>query len=159
MPLLAIRHVPDLVLRTICARVENFDEADLGVLSADMLETMYHAPGRGLAAPQIGLTLRIFVMDVEWKTGTPDPRVFINPVITNTSVDRSVLQEGCLSIPGETCLVERPVSLGLKWQSLDGTVATGDFDGFAARCIQHEMDHLDGVLCTDLPSPAKGSAA
>ncbi len=158
MAVLAIRHVPDLVLRTKCAAVADFDEDRLRALTADMLETMYDALGRGLAAPQIGITSRLFVMDVAWKTDRPTPMVFLNPEYTSRSKDLSVMEEACLSIPGKSCLVERPSDLRLRWRRIDGAVIEGAFDGFAARCIQHEMDHLDGILCTDYPAPLKSPA-
>ncbi len=157
MSLLPIRLVPDAVLRIVCARVLTFDDALRG-LAADMLETMYDAPGRGLAAPQIGVPLRLFVMDVDWKTGTPAPQVFVNPVISERGESLVVFDEGCLSIPGTVCSVERPADLKLRWQDLDGTPHAARFDGFAARCIQHEVDHLDGVLCTDYPAPVAAPA-
>jgi peptide deformylase len=153
MAVMPIRVLPDPVLRAVADPVVDFGP-DLAGLAADMLETMYAAPGRGLAAPQVGLLTRFFVMDVDWKTGTPASRVFANPVILTLSDDQSVYDEGCLSIPGTVCPVARPAGLTLRWQGLDGAVQTGAFDGFAARCIQHETDHLDGVLCIDYPAPA-----
>jgi len=144
--------VPDPVLRESCAPMEAFGE-DLRRLSEDMLETMYDAPGRGLAAPQIGLPIRLFVMDVGWRDGTPDPRVFVNPEIVGASGERVTREEGCLSIPGRTSRVSRPAEVDLRWQDLDGTAREGRFDGFAATCVQHEIDHLDGVLCIDREEP------
>lgn len=153
MAILPIRLLPDPVLRGIADPVVDFGPG-LATLAADMFETMYAAPGRGLAAPQVGLLSRFFVMDVDWKIGTPAPRAFANPVILSLSEDLSVYEEGCLSIPGTVCPVARPAALTLRWQGLDGQVQTGAFDAFAARCILHEMDHLDGVLCIDYPAPA-----
>ncbi len=139
---------PDLRLRAICKPVIAFD-ADLSTLAADMLDTMYAAPGRGLAAPQVGVLTRIFVMDTTWKEGTPAPQVFVNPRLLAVSEERVVIEEGCLSIPGVPCLVERPASLRLAWQGLDGSAQEGEFDAMPARAIQHELDHLDGILCID----------
>jgi peptide deformylase len=143
-----ILHHPDPRLRAICAPVETFDAA-LEVLACDMLETMYAAPGRGLAGPQIGVLSRLFVMDTDWKTGTPAPAVFVNPRLLSVSDDRVMMEEGCLSIPGIPCPVERPAALRLSWSTPDGTAQEADFDGIKARCILHEMDHLDGILCID----------
>lgn len=148
MAVRAIRVVPDPVLRAVCDRVVVFDDA-LAVLVADMFATMYAAPGRGLAAPQIGVSQRVFVMDATWKTGEPAPLAFVNPVIVDVS-DVSVTQpEGCLSIPGDLTEVTRPDAVTLRWQDLDGRAHEQRFDGFAAACIQHEVDHLDGILITD----------
>jgi peptide deformylase len=147
-----IVQVPDSVLRQVAAPVEAFDEG-LKALAQDMLETMYDAPGRGLAAPQVGLPLRLFVMDVAWKEGTPEPHVFVNPVVVGASEERVTREEGCLSIPGRLSRVTRPSEVSLRWQDLDGGTREGSFGGFAATCVQHEIDHLDGVLCIDREEP------
>ena len=148
MTLRAIRQVPDPVLRAVCDPVARFD-ADLAALVQDMFETMYDAPGRGLAAPQVGETLRLFVMDATWKEGFHDPQAFVNPRIIAASVETFTREEGCLSIPGRAVYVTRPAEVTLGWQDIDGTERAGTFDGFAAACVQHEIDHLDGVLCID----------
>lgn len=148
MAVAPIRLVPDDVLRTVCAPVTEFD-ADLAQRSQDMLDTMYDAPGRGLAAPQIGVTARLFVMDVTWKEGTTTPQVFVNPKVVATSEETATLDEGCLSIPDQMTPVTRPAQVTLAWQDLQGGAQTGSFTGFAAACVQHEIDHLDGILCTD----------
>ncbi len=153
-----IVQVPDPVLREVAAPVEAFDDG-LRALAQDMLETMYEAPGRGLAAPQIGLGLRLFVMDVAWKEGEPEPYVFVNPVVVEASDERVTREEGCLSIPGRTSRVTRPAEVALRWQDLDGAEREGRFDGFAATCVQHEIDHLDGVLCIDREEPDPEAAA
>lgn len=145
---LPIRLVPDDVLRVVCDPVQVFD-ADLAQLSDAMLATMYAAPGRGLAAPQIGVTKRLFVMDVTWKDGTPAPQVFVNPERIDVSDTVVTQDEGCLSIPGDPTPVTRPAEVELRWQRLDGVAQTGRFTGFAAACVQHEIDHLNGILCTD----------
>ena len=149
-----IVQVPDPVLRETASPVEAFDEG-LRELARDMLETMYDAPGRGLAAPQVGLPVRLFVMDVAWKDGTPDPRVFVNPEIVEASAEMVTREEGCLSIPGRVSRVSRPAEVALRWQDLDGAWQEDTFDGFAATCVQHEIDHLDGILCTDREEPAE----
>ena len=146
--------LPDSKLRLISEPVGAITDA-VRALAADMLETMYDAPGRGLAAPQVGVGLRIFVMDVGWKEGSPDPQVFVNPEILAVSDERVTREEGCLSIPGRTSRVARPAEVDLRWQGLDGTPREGRFDGFAATCVQHEIDHLDGILCIDREEPAE----
>jgi len=144
--------LPDPVLREVARPVAEFD-AELGTLARDMLETMYDAPGRGLAAPQVGLGLRLFVMDVAWKEGTPEPQVFVNPEIVEASAEAVTREEGCLSIPGRTSRVARPAEVALRWRDLDGAEREGRFEGFAATCVQHEIDHLDGILCIDREEP------
>lgn len=145
-----LRVLPDPVLRAVCAPVTVFDAA-LEDVVAEMLAVMYAAPGRGLAAPQVGISERIFVMDTTWKDGEPSPMVFINPEIIEMSEAQAVNDEGCLSIPDRMARVSRPAEVKLRWQDLDGEVQAGVFDGFAAACVQHERDHLDGVLCIDYP--------
>ena len=151
-PLEIVVH-PDPRLRDICAPVTRFDGA-LGRLAWDMARTMYAAPGRGLAAPQVGEGLRLFVVDTAWKEGHPEPMVFVNPVLVSASEEVRTDVEGCLSIPEVPCRVERPVAVALGWQGLDGTGYRGRFDGAPARCVLHEMDHLDGILCVDRGLPA-----
>ncbi len=143
-----IRQPPDPVLRGRAEPVAAFDGA-LAALAADLLDTMYAAPGRGLAAPQVGVASRLFVMDAGWKEGAPEPRAFANPEVLWTSGETASREEGCLSIPGRLYRVTRPARLGLRWQGLDGTPQEGEFDGFEAACVQHEIDHLDGVLICD----------
>lgn len=140
----------DPVLRARAVVVSRFD-AGLKNLAADLLETMYAAPGRGLAAPQVGVSLRLFVMDTGWKDGAADPQVFVNPRITDASDILVPYAEGCLSIPDRKARVARPDRVALVWQDLAGGWHDGWFSGFAAVCVQHERDHLDGILCIDLP--------
>lgn len=151
MPILSIRLVPDPVLRVVCTPVTAFD-VGLSELTDDMLATMYDAPGRGLAAPQVGVTQRIFVMDADWKTGAPAPMIFVNPQILKVSEDMATQPEGCLSIPGDLTDVTRPAQVTVAWQDVDGSAHEATFDGFKAACIQHEADHLDGILITDKPA-------
>ncbi len=148
--LLPILRWPDPRLSQPCAPAALDD--DLRQLAADMLETMYAAPGRGLAAPQVGRLLRLFVMDVAWKAGAPAPMVFINPSVELLG-DRVAGPEGCLSIPGPVTEVERSSQVRVRWTDLDGAAREELFDGFAAICIQHEYDHLDGLLTLDRLSP------
>lgn len=143
---------PDPRLRMVCAEVGEITPA-VEVLAADMLETMYAAPGRGLAAPQVGEMLRLFVMDTEWKDAAPAPVVFIDPVVEAHSDARAVQSEGCLSIPGLSLEVTRPAEVTLSWTDLQGARQTAPFSGFAAACVQHELDHLDGVVTLDHLDP------
>ena len=147
---LSLRLVPDPALRAICAPVDDFDAALLQTAKA-MLDVMYAAKGRGLAAPQVGLITRVFVMDSTWKSSDPTPRIFVNPEMTACSETIAVFEEGCLSIPNQTSRVARPDRVSLRWQGVDGAFQSGDFTGFEAACVQHEIDHLNGVLCTDYP--------
>ncbi|MDP3197582.1 peptide deformylase [Tabrizicola sp.] len=154
--LLPILRWPDPRLSQSCAPAVL--DADLRSLAKDMLETMYAAPGRGLAAPQVGRLVRMFVMDVGWKTGEPAPMVFVNPELELLG-DRILGPEGCLSIPGPVTDVERNDQVRLRWTDLDGGAQDATFDGFAAICIQHEFDHLNGILTLDRLSPEARSVA
>ncbi len=147
MSVLPILTWPDPRLSRRCAPAVPGEAA--ANLARDMLETMYDAPGRGLAAPQVGHLVRLFVMDAGWKEGPRDPTVFLNPEITWRSDARVTGTEGCLSIPGITAEVERAEEIGVRWQDLGGVVHERRFDGFAAICIQHETDHLDGLVTFD----------
>lgn len=159
MALLPILRFPDPRLRRPCLPVTRIDD-DLRQLAADMLETMYAAPGRGLAGPQVGALLRLFVMDPTWKEGTPSPRVCLNPEIVAASDETATREEGCLSIPGVPCLVTRPAEIALRWTDLSGVVLEERLTGFAATCAQHELDHLHGRLCIDLiDEPARVAAS
>lgn len=149
MAVLTVLRWPDARLSAACAPVSG----DVAALAADMLETMYAAPGRGLAAPQVGALLRMFVMDVTWKDGQPSPMVCINPVIEAMSDARVTGDEGCLSIPGVTTAIDRAASVTLRWTDLTGAVRRQDLTGFAAVCAQHEYDHLDGIVTFDRLSP------
>jgi peptide deformylase len=125
-------------------------------LAEDMLETMYAAPGRGLAAPQVGAGLRLFVMDCGWKDdGERLPLVLVDPEIVAASEETAVHEEGCLSIPGVPVEVARPAAVTMRWRDLDGVVRERRFEGIEAVCAQHEQDHLDGVL---IPDRAEGAA-
>lgn len=139
---------PDARLSTRCDPVDEIT-AEIRAQAEDMLETMYAAPGRGLAAPQIGVLNRMFVTDVSWKEGRPDPQVFINPEILQASETLVDGDEGCLSIPGVTMRITRPDSVHLVWTSLEGARISQVFTGFAAACVQHELDHLNGIVTLD----------
>ncbi|PTW99815.1 peptide deformylase [Pararhodobacter aggregans] len=149
MSILPIVLFPDPMLRRPCTPVAVIDDR-IRQLAADMLETMYAAPGRGLAGPQVAVPLRIFVMDVTWKEGTPSPRVCINPVILDASETQAENTEGCLSIPGIPAQVSRPDWIVLRYTDLAGQEQTERLTGFEAVAAQHELDHLNGRLCIDL---------
>ncbi|WP_405404290.1 peptide deformylase [Paracoccus sp. Ld10] len=137
---------PDPRLRLRAEPAGYMTGPELRVLAADMLATMYHAQGRGLAAPQIGVLRRIFVMDAGWKDGTPEPLVLIDPEILVRSQETEIATEGCLSIPGRPVDVQRSHAIGIGWYDLDGRHQLRDMRGPAARIAQHEVDHLDGLL-------------
>ncbi|MGD9294482.1 MAG: peptide deformylase [Roseobacter sp.] len=148
MSVLDILRWPDPRLTTICDPVGKVT-LDVEVLAQDMLDTMYAAPGRGLAAPQVGVLKRIFVMDCGWKDGEPDPIVFIDPGIVDASEQEAVSSEACLSVPGVTVDVTRPARVTVRWTDIAGKIREDTFSGFAAACVQHELDHLDGLLTLD----------
>ena len=119
-------------------------------LADDMLETMYDAPGIGLAAPQIGVLDRIIVMDcVKDEDEAPNPMILINPEIIAASDETNVYEEGCLSIPDQFAEVTRPKQVQVRWMDLNGGEQTQEFDGLWATCVQHEIDHLNGKLFID----------
>ncbi len=129
---------------------------DIRTLAADMLETMYDAPGVGLAAPQIGVSKRIFVMDCIKEEGAdPRPMALIDPVVTWASDDLNTYEEGCLSIPEQYGEVKRPAEVEVEWTNLDGDRVSERFDGLWATCAQHEIDHLDGKLFIDHLKPLR----
>ena len=125
-------------------------------LAEDMLETMYDAPGIGLAAPQVGVSARVLVMDCEKEeNAVPRPMVLLNPEVVGTSEELNVYEEGCLSIPDQYADVARPSEVDVRWLGLDGETYTEHFDGLWATCVQHEIDHLDGKLFIDYLGPLK----
>ena len=128
-------------------------------LVADLFDTMYAAPGRGLAAPQLGVLARVFVMDVTWKEGARSPRVFVDPEVVWASDARATGPEGCLSIPGLTVEVTRPARVRLAFYDAAGLRREEAFEGFAAACVQHELDHLDGIVTFDRLDPSARAAA
>ena len=140
--------LPDPLLRQVSAPIERVD-ADLGRLADDMLETMYDAPGIGLAAIQIGVPRRMLVIDLAKDGEEKQPQVFINPEILSSSESRSVYEEGCLSIPEYYAEVERPAEVELKYLDREGKERHLKADGLLATCLQHEIDHLNGVLFID----------
>jgi peptide deformylase len=146
---------PDPRLKAVATPVEAVTD-DLRRLADDMLETMYDAPGIGLAAPQVGQMLRMLVMDCVKEEGAkPEPMVLLNPEVVWSSEERSVYEEGCLSIPEQFAEIERPAEVKVRWTGLDGKVAERDFAGLWATCVQHEIDHLDGKLFIDYLKPLR----
>jgi peptide deformylase len=154
MALREILFVPDPRLKKECAPVEEVND-EIKTLLDDMLETMYAAPGIGLAAPQIGVMKRVVVMDVSDDKDTPEPLKLINPEIIWESEETSVYQEGCLSIPEQYADIERPAEVGMRYMDENGETHEIEADGLLATCIQHEIDHLDGILFTDYLSALK----
>lgn len=146
--------LPDERLRAIAEPIEKIDDG-IKELAKDMLDTMYDAPGIGLAAPQIGELKRIVVMDLAKEGEEPDPIVMINPEILKYSDDTVVSEEGCLSIPEIYYEVERPADITVKYTDLEGKTVEKDATDRLAICIQHELDHLDGVLYIDYLSRLK----
>ena len=146
---------PDPRLKKVADAVARVDDP-LRKLADDMLETMYAAPGIGLAAPQVGILQRVLVMDcVKEEGAAPKPMVLINPKVVWSSEENNTYEEGCLSIPDEFADVERPAEVEVTWTSLEGADQSAKFDGLWATCVQHEIDHLDGKLFIDYLKPLK----
>ena len=178
MAIRTIVEAPDLRLKQVSGPVESFDD-ELKTLVEDMFETMYDAPGIGLAAVQVGVPLRVLVIDLqpedpdaepeactahgdEAHTHQPtrkEPRVFINPEILDPSEDVTIYQEGCLSVPEIYADVERPSRIRARWQDIEGNTHEEGMDDLMATCLQHEMDHLDGILFIDHLSRLKRNMA
>ncbi len=178
MTIRTILEVPDARLKEVSEPVTRFDD-DLRTLVADMFETMYDAPGIGLAAIQVGVPLRVLVIDLQ--EPDPDaepeechahggkvhhhqpvkrtPRVFINPELADPADELSVYNEGCLSVPEIYADVERPRSIRARWQDIDGAFHEEEMEGVMATCLQHEMDHLEGILFIDHLSRLKRQMA
>ena len=155
MTVLPLVFWPDPRLTESCAPIERVDDA-VRSSGQDMLETMYDAPGIGLAATQVGVMERLLVMDCIKEEGAdPRPMVLMNPEIIWTSDEVSSYEEGCLSIPEQYADVERPAEVKIRWLGLDGEVHEEQFDGLWATCVQHEIDHLDGKLFIDYLRPLK----
>lgn len=156
MAILDIIEVPHPGLRAVAAPVDSID-AEVRAIAADMLDTMYAAKGIGLAATQVAIERRIVVIDLQERENEEDeksdpvrdPHVFINPELTWTGEEHSTYNEGCLSIPDQYAEVERPARCRVKWRDLDGADHEEEFDGLMSTCLQHEIDHLNGVLFID----------
>ena len=147
---------PDPLLRQVSTPVENVGEEERKLMD-DMLETMYAAPGIGLAAIQIGIPKRIIVMDISRDENKKEPMYFINPIIKNKNLEKNKYEEGCLSVPNQFAEIERPNRCEVEYLDYDGKKKTLKADGLLATCIQHEMDHLEGILFIDYLSKLKKS--
>jgi peptide deformylase len=148
--------LPDKRLRLVSDPVKTIDK-EIKSLVTDMFETMYDAPGIGLAAIQVGVPARVVTMDLSKKEGPQEPRVFINPEILWKSEEKSLYEEGCLSIPEFYADVERPAKVRVRYLDLDGNEKEIEAEGLLATCLQHEIDHLNGVLFIDHISRLKRS--
>jgi len=158
MAIRPILTVPDPVLKQVSKRVDAVTD-ETRALMDDMLETMYAAPGIGLAAIQVGVPLRVIVMDLAKEGETPEPRHFVNPEILETVEETQVYEEGCLSVPDFFDEVERPKKAKIRYLDYDGNEVVEWAEGMYAVCIQHEMDHLQGTLFIDHLSRLKRSFA
>ena len=147
---------PNKILRQISKSVESVGDEERRLMD-DMLDTMYAAPGIGLAAIQIGVPKRIIVMDISRDEDKKEPRYFVNPVIKNKNNETSKYEEGCLSVPDQFAEIERPNECEVEYLDYDGKKQLLKADGLLATCIQHEMDHLDGILFIDYLSKLKKS--
>ncbi|GLT01602.1 peptide deformylase [Sphingobium jiangsuense] len=155
MAVLPILEAPDPRLRTISTPVDTIDDA-LQTLIDDMFDTMYDAPGIGLAAIQVGVPKRVLVIDLQEPESDEEdakpvrnPMVFINPQIIEGSDQLSVYNEGCLSVPDQFAEVERPATIRASWMDREGRIHEQTLEGLLATCLQHEMDHLEGILFID----------
>ena len=156
---MALRQIltePNKILRQKSSLVEKVDE-DLQKLMDDMLDTMYAAPGIGLAAIQIGVPKRVIVLDIAQKDGPRNPMFFVNPEIIEKSENNSTYEEGCLSVPGQFAEIDRPDKCYIKYLDYYGQPKQLVTEGMLATCIQHEMDHLEGILFIDYLSKLKKS--
>ncbi len=147
---------PNKILRQVSKPVESVTK-DEQVLMDDMLETMYHANGIGLAAIQIGVPKRIIVMDIAKKDEKKNPMYFVNPIIKNKNKELSTYEEGCLSVPNQFAEVDRPAKCEIEYLDYNGDKKLLKANGLLATCIQHEMDHLEGILFIDYLSKLKKS--
>lgn len=154
MAKLPILIAPDRRLKTRCSPVASVDER-VRQLMDDMLQTMYDAPGIGLAAPQVGVTERVIVVDVAREGDPPSPIQMANPEIVWSSDETVVMNEGCLSLPDIYVDVERPEKVAVRWVDRDNAVRELEADELLARCLQHEIDHLNGVIHIDYLSSIK----
>ncbi|HYF09117.1 MAG TPA: peptide deformylase [Acetobacteraceae bacterium] len=153
-PLLPILLVPDPRLRAKARPIGPGDADAVRDLAPRMLDAMYKAPGIGLAAPQVGVGLRLVVVDLQ-KDDKPEPIVLVNPEIVAASAELATREEGCLSLPGQYADVTRPARVKVRWRDLDGARREVEAEGLLSACLQHEIDHLDGVLFVDHLSALK----
>ena len=147
---------PNKLLRQISKKVDEVGKKEQRLMD-DMLDTMYHAKGIGLAAIQIGVPKRIIVMDISKEEGKKEPLYFVNPVIKNKDTLKSRYEEGCLSVPNQFAEIDRPSKCEIEYLNYNGEKKLIKVDGLLATCIQHEMDHLNGILFIDYLSKLKKS--
>ncbi len=147
---------PNKLLRQLSTPVEEVGEVEKKLMD-DMIDTMYAANGIGLAAVQIGIPKRIIVMDISKELNKKEPRYFVNPVIKNKNIDQARYEEGCLSVPNQFAEIDRPNSCEVEYLDYDGNKKLLKAKGLLATCIQHEMDHLEGILFIDYLSKLKKS--
>ena len=147
---------PNKLLRQVSKSVDKVGDEERALMN-DMLETMYDAPGIGLAAIQIGVPKRIIVMDIGRDENKKEPRYFVNPIIKNKNEEKAKYEEGCLSVPDQFAEIERPNTCEVEYLDYDGKKQLLKAGGLLATCIQHEMDHLEGVLFIDYLSKLKKS--
>ena len=147
---------PNKLLRQVSKSVDKVGDEERTLMD-DMLDTMYDAPGIGLAAIQIGIPKRIIVMDISRDEDKKEPRYFVNPIIKNRNEEKVKYEEGCLSVPDQFAEIERPNACEVEYLDYDGKKQLLKADGLLATCIQHEMDHLEGILFIDYLSKLKRS--
>ena len=147
---------PNKLLRQVSKLVDKVGDEERKLMD-DMLETMYDAPGIGLAAIQVGVPKRIIVMDISRDESKKDPRYFVNPIIRNKNEEKAKYEEGCLSVPDQFAEIERPSACEVEYLDYEGKKQLLKADGLLATCIQHEMDHLEGILFIDYLSKLKKS--
>jgi len=147
---------PNILLRQVSDPVDKVGEEEKKLMD-DMIETMYAAPGIGLAAIQIGVPKRIIVMDISKDVNKKEPMYFVNPVIKNKNTEKAIYEEGCLSVPDQFAEIERPNTCEVEYLDYNGEKKVLKADGLLATCIQHEMDHLEGILFIDYLSKLKKS--
>ena len=147
---------PNKLLRQVSESVESVGKTERKLMD-DMLDTMYAAPGIGLAAIQIGVPKRIIVMDISRDENKKEPIYFVNPVIKNKNSEKAIYEEGCLSVPDQFAEIERPNACEVEYLDYNGEKKILKADGLLATCVQHEMDHLEGILFIDYLSKLKKS--
>jgi len=147
---------PNKLLRQVSKSVDKVGDEERALMN-DMIDTMYDAPGIGLAAIQIGVPKRIIVMDISRDEEKKEPRYFVNPIIKNKNEEKVKYEEGCLSVPDQFAEIERPNSCEIEYLDYEGKKQFLKADGLLATCIQHEMDHLEGILFIDYLSKLKKS--
>ncbi len=154
MTIKPILTIPDPFLRKKCKHIDTIDD-DIKTLAQDMIETMHHAAGIGLSANQIGVGVRLIVVDLGSDLQPGGPLIMVNPMIQSAATSFSTYNEGCLSVPDQYADVSRPESVIVQWQDLDNNTQTMEADNLMATCIQHEIDHLNGKVFLDYLTPVR----